>query len=219
MDNSYPERTASLLHQFGIAAIVALLACLTGSNLANAQELPRLQPDTPISIDAESSEFDYSTNRLVFRKLRMVQGDLRIEADLAETDKLDFSNGQWLFTGNVKLQTATAILYGDQADLNFKNHQLSEAVLSGQPARFEQTADNTGKINTGEARQIVYQLTSRTLKLMQSAQFTDGSNQISGDQIVYDLTARRLTADSGKSGPVKILIETPNQLKEKLESP
>ena len=148
------------MRRFGLATIVSLLACLTGSYLANAQELPRLQPDTPISIDAESSEFDYSSNRLVFRKLRMDQGDLGIEADIAETDKLDFTDGLWIFTGNVQLKTATAILYSDQAQLTFKNHQLSDAVLSGQPARFEQKADNTGKINTGEARQISYQLAS-----------------------------------------------------------
>ncbi len=219
MENSYPESATSIRHRLGITTITVLLACFAGSITVNAQEVPRLQPDAPISIDAESSEFDYSTSRLVFRKLRIDQGDLRIEADLAETDKLDFSDGQWIFTNNVKLTTATAILYGDKAQLTFKNHQLSDAVMSGVPARFEQKVDKTDKVNTGEAGQIFYQRTSQTLKLKQNAQFTDGSNKISGDQIVYDLTARRLTADSGDSGPVKILIETPNQLKEKRNSP
>lgn len=219
MDNSHPEYAISALRQISLATIVCLLACLAGSRLVYAQELPRLQPGTPISIDAESSEFDYSTNRLVFRKLRLDQGELGIEADIAETDKLDFTDGLWIFTGNVQLKTATAILYCERAQLTFKNHQLADAVLNGQPARFEQKADNTGKINTGEARQIFYQLASETLKLKQDAQFTDGSNRISGDQIVYDLAARRLTADSGASGPVKILIESPDQLKEKSKSP
>jgi len=219
MANSFPEHAASIPQPLGFATIAVLLACFTGSIPVNAQEMPRLQPDVPISIDAESSEFDYSTSRLLFRKLRMEQGDLRIESDLAETDKLDFTSGLWIFTGNVKLKTATAILQGDRAQLTFKDHQLSDALLTGQPARFEQKIDGSEKINTGEASQISYQRASQILKLKQSAQFTDGSNQVSGDQIVYDLTARRLTADSGESGPVKILIETPNQLKEKIKSP
>ena len=74
-------------------------------------------------------------------------------------------------------------------------------------------------MNTGEAGQIFYELATQTLRLQDAARFTDETNQISGDQIVYDLTARRLTADSGASGPVKILIETPAQLKEKIQSP
>lgn len=219
MANSFPEQAASRPHLLGFATIAVLLACFTGSIPVNAQEVPRLQPDVPISIDAESSEFDYSTSRLLFRKLRMDQGDLHIESDLAETDKLDFTSGLWVFTGNVKLKTATAILQGDRAQLTFKDHQLSDALLTGQPARFEQKIDDSEKINRGEASQISYQRAAQILKLKQNARFTDGSNQVSGDQIVYDLTARRLTADSGASGPVKILIETPNQLKEKMKSP
>jgi lipopolysaccharide transport protein LptA len=149
----------------------------------------------------------------------MEQGELGIEADLAETDRLDFTNGLWIFTGNVKVKTATAVLYSDEARLTFKDHQLADAALSGSPARFEQQVPDSGKINTGEASQIFYQLASQTLRLQKSARFSDGANDISGDQIVYDLGARRLTADSGESGPVKILIESPNQLKEELKSP
>jgi lipopolysaccharide transport protein LptA len=219
MDNSHPERGRTRLARICQAVIGAVLALLAAGSIANAQDVPKLQPDAPISIDAESSEFDYSTSRLVFHRLRMEQGDLRIEADLAETDKLDFTNGLWVFTGNVKVTTATAVLYCDEARLTFTNHQLTDAVLSGNPARFEQQVPDSDKVNAGEARQIFYQLASQTLRLEKSARFTDGSNEISGDQIVYDLTARRLTADSGESGPVKILIESPNQLKEKIKSP
>jgi lipopolysaccharide export system protein LptA len=50
-----------------------------------------------------------------------------------------------------------------------------------------------------------------TLKLVGAARFSDGVNEISGELITYDLTRGRLTAGSGDSGPVKILIEPPSR--------
>jgi lipopolysaccharide transport protein LptA len=216
MEHSRPEHNTVLPYRLFPAVIGVVFSLLAGSSLAQVQEL---QTEAPISIDAESSEFDYLTSRLVFRQLRMEQGTLSIQADLAETDKLDFTNGLWVFTGNVRVSTETAVLYCDKARLTFRDHQLVEAELSGSPARFEQQVPESTKINTGEAEQIFYQLATQTLKLQTAARFTDGSNEISGDQIIYDLQARRLTAGSGDSGPVKILIETPNQLKDKTETP
>ncbi len=190
---------------------------------ANAQPtmpaMPEFEPDLPITIDAESSEFDYATSRLVFRGLRMVQGNLGIRADLAETDKLDFTNGLWIFTGNVVLEADTAKLYCDKARISFVNHELTAAELTGQPARFEQSVAETGATNTGRARSIIFKQADNSLKLNKDAHFSDGSNEISGDLITYDLVGRRLTAGSGDSGPVKILIEPPSQLKEKNQRP
>ena len=203
------------------------LRILAGSALAmfllatsHAEDiLPELQTDIPITIDADSSEFDYESSRLVFHGLRIDQGTLGIEADIGETDKLDFTNGMWVFTGNVSVEAETAKLTCDKARLKFVNHQLVEATLTGGPARFEQFLPDTAQSNTGEARVIVYKLAEGTLQLENDARFSDGSNEISGDLITYDLTARRLTAGSGDSGPVKILIESPNQIKEKMDNP
>jgi lipopolysaccharide export system protein LptA len=219
MVNLYPERLSYRFFALGLALLGPLTAFLAGGSTAYAQQSGQPRQEAPISIDAESSEFDYATSQLVFRRLRMEQGDLGIQADLAETDKLDFTDGLWVFTGNVILRTATAVLYCDEARLTFSDHKLAEAKLTGNPAHFEQKLDNTEGMNKGEASQIVYELESQSLKLQKSARFTDGANEISGDQIVYNLKARRLTADSGESGPVKILIETPNQLKEKTQTP
>ena len=200
---------------------------LVGSALAvfflatsHAQDiLPELQADMPITIDADSSEFDYESSRLIFHGLRIDQGTLGIEADIGETDKLDFTNGMWIFTGNVSVEAETAKLRCDKAQLKFVNHQLVEATLTGGPARFEQFLPDSEESNTGEARVIVYKLTEGTLQLEKDARFSDGSNEISGDLITYDLTARRLTAGAGDSGPVKILIESPSQIKEKVDNP
>lgn len=198
MASSFPESV------FRVAVLTA--ASLT---TATAQEVPTLQPDMPITIDAESSEFDYESSRLLFRGLRLDQGNLGIRADLAETDKLDFNEGDWTFSGNVLIEAENTTLECDQAELSFRDHQLLDALLTGEPARFEQPAKEPGKVNRGSAREIVYEMNAGTLKLVGDARFSDGVNEISGDLITYDIGRGSLTADSGDSGPVKILIEPP----------
>jgi len=190
-----------------------LLAVIATAESKAQGSIPQLQTNLPITIDADSSEFDYQSSRLIFRGLRMDQAGLGIKADLAETDKLDFNDGEWMFSGNVTVETDTATLQCDSALLTFVNHQLIAAVLTGGPARFQQRLEESDKINSGEANFIDYQLSSGTLELRESARFSDGANEISGELITYDLAARNLTAGSGNSGPVKIVIE-PGQIKE-----
>ncbi len=186
-----------------------LLVCAWLPFAAGAQEQPGLQPDIPITIDAESSEFDYASSRLVFRGLRLDQGNLGIRADVAETDKLDFDAGEWRFSGNVEMEADGTRLNCESAVFVFAEHQLLSAVLQGAPARFEQPAPESDRVNTGAAGEIAYDLAAGTLTLTGNATFSDGVNEISGDRIAYDITRGRLTAGSGDSGPVKILIEPP----------
>lgn len=192
---------------------VAALTAVISINAWGQGRAPELQPDMPITIDADSSEFDYASSRLIFRKLRLDQGNLGIEADLAETDKLDFNDGQWVFSGNVVVVADSTSLSCDRALLTFVNHQLTLAELTGSPAKFEQRLEESGEKNSGEANSIIYELSSGTLQLKEDARFSDGSNEISGALITYDLIARNLTAGSGDSGPVKIIIE-PGQVRE-----
>jgi len=188
-----------------IVATVALPA------IAPAQNVPSLQPEMPITIDAESSEFDYESSRLLFRGLRLDQGNLGIRADMAETDKLDFNEGAWTFSGNVRIEADNTTLECDAAELSFRDHQLLAAVLTGAPASFAQPSREPGKINRGSAREIFYEMDAATLRLVGDARFSDGVNEISGDLITYDIARGSLTADSGDSGPVKILIEPPER--------
>ena len=169
------------------------------------------QSEMPIMIDAESSEFDYTGRRLIFKGLRLDQGNLGIRADTAETEKLDFNEGEWVFTGNVVVEAENTRLECDSAELSFKDHELTGARLSGKPARFEQPSADTDAVNSGAANEIVFDMQTGTLNLMGEARFSDGVNEISGELITYDLTRGRLTAGAGESGPVKILIEPPTR--------
>jgi len=165
--------------------------------------------DIPIKLSADSSDFNYNTRSLVFKGLKIKQGNLAIEADLAETNELDFADGLWTFSGKVKIKTETAILYCDDASIHFTNHELSRAELLGSPARFEQAIDELGQANSGEANRMIYQTATGILELHTNARFIDGKNEISGDQITYDVLRQNLSAGSGDSGPVTILIEPP----------
>ncbi|MGI9308597.1 MAG: lipopolysaccharide transport periplasmic protein LptA [Gammaproteobacteria bacterium] len=173
-----------------------------------------IQPDMPITLDADSSDFDYESSRLVFRGLRMSQGTLGVRADLAETAKLDFDDGIWVFTGNVEMESDSTILKCDEAKLHFKNHGLQHAELRGGPATFEQMDAETQEKAEGQAGFIEYDLLTGKVKLSEEARFSDGANEIYGENISYDVRARNITANSGDSGPVKILIEPPKQTQE-----
>ncbi|NOR20878.1 MAG: hypothetical protein GQ538_12410 [Xanthomonadales bacterium] len=219
MENFRPKSlSARNSHRWAELSAMALLALAASTSYAQTS-LPELQTELPITIDADSSEFDYATSKLVFHGLRMNQGTLGIQADIAETDKLDFTNGLWIFTGNVIIEAENAKLFCDEAKLTFVNHQLITAELDGVPARFEQFNEASGQTNIGEANKILYKLDAGTLEFREDARFADGANEISGDLITYDIAAKHLTAGSGSSGPVKILIEPPSQLKGKKPSP
>lgn len=194
-----------------IALTLLLTACLPLQAADNPA--PVIRKDIPIMIDADMSEFDYADNRLLFHGLRLDQGDLGVIANIAETEELDFADGEWVLTGDVVIETATAILWCDHAVLTFTDYELSNADLTGGPARFEQTDVETGNMNNGEGNKIIYKLAAGTLELVEEAHFFDGSNRVSGDLITYDLRAQNLKANAGDSGQVKILIESPNQQK------
>jgi lipopolysaccharide export system protein LptA len=210
--NSFLKR---FLH--GLSATLLLIPAMTPAAAEN--QFPILRRDVPIMIDADMSEFDYANNRLLFHGLRLDQGDLGVVANLAETEELDFDDGEWVLTGEVVIETATGTLWCDSAVLTFTDHELTAADLTGLPARFEQVTVESGKMNSGEGNRIIYKLTAGTLQLIEQAHFSDGKNKVSGDLITYDLRAQNLKAGAGDSGPVKILIESPNQQKEKSTQP
>ena len=205
----------SFLRSGRSGSLCSLLLFLLAMPVEAQNQITALRRDVPITIDANSSEFDYASNSLLFHDLRLDQDQLGVQADFAETDRLDFDDGQWVLVGDVVIETANAILWCDEAVLTFINHELAVAELSGEPARFEQMIMETGEKNSGEGNTIVYRLDTGTLRLSENASFSDGANQISGDLITYDLRAQNLQAGAGDSGPVKILIEAPREQKGK----
>lgn len=185
---------------------MALLALIPPAESAGIDG--REQLALPINLDADSSEFDRRSGRLVFHGLRIKQGTLGIRADSAEATKLDFEDSRWLFSGHVVLDNGEAKAYCDNAELTFNGHRLRSAVLKGQPARFEQQRIGN-RVTQGRAGTLQYNLDSALIQLSGNAWLSDGANEVSGERISYDLRKEFVLADSDRGGQVRMRINPP----------
>jgi lipopolysaccharide export system protein LptA len=174
-----------------------------------------LQKTLPIALDADSSEFDRKNDRLLFKGLRITQGSLHIEADEAEANQLDFEKSRWIFSGNVVIENVGTKAYCDYAEIFFLEHQIQNAVMRGQPARFTQIRlgddlETQGETQ-GRANAMEYDLQSGLISMSKDAWLSDGSNEVSGDRITYDLVREYIIADADESGQVRMKINPPEK--------
>ena len=187
---------------------VALIAALLVASCAAAAQ--QSTDPLPISLDADSSSFDRRSNTVTFEGLRISQGALGIEADLALATGLDFENSQWQFTGNVRITIESAKILSDSAELRFIDHQLLSAALRGEPAQFQDVAQDTGEPIVGYANLFEYDTTQGTIRMTDEAFLSEGPNEISGCDLLYDLGRETITASSSECGqPVRMTIQPP----------
>jgi lipopolysaccharide export system protein LptA len=170
-----------------------------------------LQKALPISLDADSSEFDRKNDKLLFKGLRITQGSLRIEADEAEANQLDFEKSRWVFSGNVVIENIGTKAYCDYAEIFFLEHKVQNAVMRGQPAKFTQIRLEDDLKTQGRANTMEYDLQSGLISMSQDAWLSDGSNEVSGDRITYDLIREYIIADADESGQVRMKINPPEK--------
>jgi lipopolysaccharide transport protein LptA len=163
-----------------------------------------------ISLDAQSSELDYKNNNLIFRKVRITQGNMSVAADQAQATGLDFENSRWVFRGNVKITMDQGQLTSDEAEITFAKKLLSKAVVHGNPAAFEQRIAKTGKLAQGRADLIDYDVTKGVVHLSKSAWLTDGQNEIRGESLKYNVLAQNIVAEASEQGSQRVhIIITP----------
>ena len=167
----------------------------------------------PISLDAESSELDLKNQRLVFTNARISQGDLKVYADTAASENLDFANAVWELAGNVRIESADGVVEAATATLKFRNHRLVQALARGQPARFERTPPENEREVRGAAGEIDLDATGRTVTLTGDASVTDGASAITGRRLTYNLVEDRLlaTSDGSPDERVRVVIVPPEE--------
>ena len=102
-----------------ITRLIALLLLMPGLAAAQAGDL-RL----PISLDADSTNYDGKSSMLVFRGLRLSQGSIGIEADEGRATKLDFQDSVWRFKGNVVIDVDNGHIECASADLKFADFHI-----------------------------------------------------------------------------------------------
>ena len=105
----------------------------------------------PISLDADSTDYDGKSAMLMFRGLKLSQGSIGIEADEGRASKLDFEDSVWRFSGNVVIDVEGGHIECEQADLKFVDHQLLLATIEGAPATFELKRPGSDDVTYAEA--------------------------------------------------------------------
>lgn len=189
---SYPNKFALLL-----------VGTLCGNAWAQSLQLP--DPSTPITITANSSVLDHRQNTVIYRKVRISQGTVSVEANEASASGREFENSQWTFQGDVHIRLQNGGIDSDSAVVTFNGGQLSHARMVGAPAQFEQRRTNPDQLAKGHAGVIEYDITHNTVRLTDKAWLSDGTNEISSETLVYDMNGERVLANpEGKEQGVNI---------------
>jgi lipopolysaccharide transport protein LptA len=189
-----------------ITAVFALFGLL---GTAAGAESPR--GTEKIVLSAVPLDIDYRNNRARFREVVITQGDVRIEAAEANVvGGLDFENGEWTVSGNVRIRAEGGSLRSDKAVVQFRNNLISQATVTGTPAEFEQQRKD-GTTSRGHASTISYEPGSGTVKLRENAWLSTGCSELKSEQIVYNIKKQRVEgqpqAVPGASGRITITIQ------------
>ena len=199
VENLSPSTNVCRIPSLAIA-LVLLAAAPTDSN-AQIGEL-RL----PISLDADSTDYDGKSSMLMFKGLRLSQGNMGVVADEGRATKLDFEDSVWRFDGNVIIDVENGRIECDSADLTFSQHQLRLAVIEGGPATFEMTRPGSTDVTYAEARKLRYDLTTATIEFSGEAIINEGGNEIASEFLAYNILERRIKAVSSGDTEDKVRI-------------
>ena len=199
-----------------VRAFAVLLAGLLATGAAAQLTDPRL----PISLDAESTDYDGKSSMLLFRGLKLTQGNIGVVADVGRASKLDFEEAVWQFSGNVRIDVEGGFIECDAADLEFRDHVLTLATIQGDPATFELRRPESEEVTYAQAELLRYNLTDGIVEFSGNAEITEGGNQIASNTLVYNIAERRINAQSSGNGDDRVKITyTPPAEPETVEEP
>jgi lipopolysaccharide transport protein LptA len=185
---------------------LALLALALPASAAFAAKVEQ----QAILLDAQSFEMDLKTNNLIYRKVRISQGNMSVSADQAQGTGLNFDNSRWVFRGTVRITMDQGQLTSDEAEITFAKKLLSKAIVNGKPAAFEQRIAKTGKLAQGRADTIDYDVTKGVVRLSKNAWLSDGQNEIRGESLKYNVLAQNIVAEASEQGSQRVhIIITP----------
>ena len=119
---------------------------------AIAQDQNRL----PITVEAQSTDFDYQNSVLVFNHVTIVQGAVRIMAERAQASGLDFEDSVWEFSGSVRMKLTDGELASDTARVRFAKGEIQSATVTGAPATFEQRREASFHRDAGIASTTIW---------------------------------------------------------------
>lgn len=143
---------------------------------STAMALPE-DADQPISIRADSVEYDQNGNRVIYRgSVQVDQGTLRVTA---ETLTIDLQDGK-------KVLRITAV---------------------DTPAHYQQQIEAGEDLVRAHALTIVYHTQDERVDLKGEANLEQEGSTLTGDLIVYDIVAGRVDATAEREEPVHMVLQ------------
>ncbi len=198
----------NLLAKFCVCPLLAATVC---GGLA-AQERARSEN---FELDADSVTLNTQTNMFEARHPRIVQGNVRVEADESVATGVDFAqSSEWRFKGHVKITVDHAVLEADSAVFIFDSKKLSRADLEGAPASFTDLASTQQKPVRGGARKLAYDHVARTLQLSDDAWINKDQYEFQSCDLIYDFNLEKVT-----SGPTDCGVRVRVPQKSKPQTP
>lgn len=147
----------------------------------------------------------------------LMQGPVEILADSATS-----VDGVQILSGHVRIESRSLRMTGDRVALTqFANGQLA-ATITGAPAHIEHlgTAGEPGPLGpamSAQADKLSYHSATGIVELSGNVMLSRGNDRLSGAQMTYSLLDRSISASSDpRSGPVRLLIQTPQALAQEL---
>ncbi|MDX1480812.1 MAG: lipopolysaccharide transport periplasmic protein LptA [Woeseiaceae bacterium] len=178
--------------------LAALFSCAAGAQIGDLR--------LPISLDADSTDYDGKSSMLMFEGLRLSQGNMGVQADRGLASKLDFEDSVWQFRGNVVIDTGSGRIRCDSADLSFSGHQLRFATIQGSPATFELRREASEETTYAEAGRLDYDFEAGIVEFSEDAVISEGGNRISSNYLVYNIREQRINAQSSGNGDPRVKI-------------
>lgn len=211
MANTILERGRGATGARGPATTTAAIGLTLVAVLA--PERPAAQvadPPMRVSLDAEWSSFDRLAGAMMFRGLRIAQGDFTIQADEAAASDLNFDRSNWTFSGNVRIALDTTEIESARAEVVFESHELRIVELRGDPAEFRDPNPERGNPIRGGASVLRYDSSAQTLHMTGGAWLSEGPNEFRGCDLIYAIDEKKITSGSSECGePVVITIAPP----------
>jgi lipopolysaccharide transport protein LptA len=182
---------ASLRLKSFLAAALALLPLVGAAQ--NDQRAFMLHCAGPMAIDLQ-------TNTSVCHDALISDGEIQISADEGSASETTFDEGEWQFSGNVRIAFGSATLRADQARFRFSANELVAGELSGSPVELEDFIADENVAVSGTAQRITYDNASGTARLEGEATLRRGTREFIGCDLVYNFKEKSMQSDSSACG-------------------
>ncbi|RTR26206.1 lipopolysaccharide transport periplasmic protein LptA [Shewanella atlantica] len=141
--------------------------------------------------------------------------DLKQEVKIsAASQEADIKNNQIIFNGPVEVTQGSVKILADELRAFSKEEGGGKIlVATGSPATYSQIMED-GRPASASAKEIRYELSSRTLTLIGNATLEQAGSQVTGNQIRYNIAKQQLIAESTGNDRVITIIQPENYQEE-----